>query len=579
MARLDTVRQYFIEQFVSAVGKGVAAHPSMRNPAELFTGGTFNVTPDPAGFIRVPSLQNLAARIAAATDATVKSDLKDFLEIVLSATELLTFGLGPVTVSELTKLARQYAPQIRQNERITFWPMNVKDYLNYDDGTLKGYLYDSAGRTSLQGQVFDVLFQNPSISSKTFSQAPYVQRVPFVATVGIDPSVAPYPVSPLNVGQLNLSAADSRLYPGAVTPTLYAEMKNMREAPAIDSNYQAAASAGRFSELRNNRLQNDPAPNLNQPLTGSGASLATVVAAESAPFLLVYHAFYPVDDEARKTTSLEATNREGHHLAAGILLEWFVERKTAAPVYLFFCAGPDDVRVLPFSHPAVKLLDPAQSGGGRHVILYAGWGTPLKLALDNFFSSTAVTISGQNVSTADTIIGGLLIAAGIAAAIGGPVGWVVAAVLAVLALLMILACLFFISCGQPESSNPPPDQYQPKDPSDNPSFQNVGTYLAPPGTSAPGRAFDLRVIPHAIDQNLYGLQSGPAPTFAIEDDASVQETLGWAAFPGGLGYQVDRQMPGDIDRPGSQWRNYFTLFTDKFAEMSHAKALVTYFGD
>jgi hypothetical protein len=577
MARLDTIRQYFIEQFVSAIGKGVAAHPSMRNPAELFTGGIFNATPDPTGFKRIPSLQNLASRIAAASDPTVKSDLKEFLAIVESATGLLTFGLGPVTVSDLTKLARQYAPQIRQNDGVTFWPMSMDDYLNYDDGTLKGYLYDSSGRTPLQGQIFNVMFQNPALISNTFAQAPYEQRVPFVATVGIDPSVPPYPISPLDVGQLNLSAADSRLYPGVVTPTLYAEVKNMREAPIIDGNYQTAALAGRFTELRNNRLQNDPAPmknGSNAQLTGEVVNAAVT---ESAPFLLVYHAFYPVDDEARKTKSLEATNREGHHLATAILLEWSPTRKTATPAYLFFCAGPDDVRIVPFNHPIVQLLDPAK-GDGKHVILYAGWGTPLKLALDNFFSSTAVSISGQNVSTADTIIGGLLIAAAIAAAAGGPVGWVVAAVLVVLCLLLILACLFFISCGQPESSNPPPDQYQPKDPSDNPSFQNVTTYLAPPGTGAPGRAFELRLIPHAIDQNLYGLQSSTTSSFVIEDNPSTQQTLGWAAFPGGLGYQVEREMPGATDRSGSQWRNYFTLFTDKYAEMAHAQTLVTYFG-
>ena len=571
MARLDTIRQYFIEQFVAAIGNGVAAYPGMSNPAELFTGGTFNVTPDATGFKRIPSLQNLASRIAAASDPTVKSELQNFLGIVESATGLLTFGLGPTMVSELAELASKFAPQIRQNQRITFWPMAVDDYLNYDDGTLQGCFYDASGRTPLQGQIFNVMFQNPSLASDTFAQPPYEKRVPFAATVGIDPSVPAYPVSPLNVGQLNLTAADSRLYPGAVAPTLYAEIKNMVQAPVIDAAYQTAAWAGRFAELRNNRLQNDPAPGPTQQ-----SAQISDVAIETVPFMLVYHAFYAVDDEARKTKSLEATNREGHHLAAGILLAWLPERKTGTPTYLFFCAGPDDVRVLPFNHPAVKLLSPAEAGG-KHAILYATWGTPLKLVLDNFFSSTAVTISGQNVSVADTIIGGLLIAAAIAACFG-PVGLVVAAVLVVLALLMILACLFFISCGQPDSSNPPPDQYQPQDPSDGPAFQSVSSYLTPSGTGAPGRAFDLELIPHAIDRNLYGLQSGATATFAIENDPSIQQMLGWAAFPGGLGYQVDRPMPGDSERSGSQWRNYFTLFTDKFAEMTHAQSLVSYFG-
>jgi hypothetical protein len=40
MARIDTVRQYFIERFVTAIGKQVAANPGLTQPAELFTSGS-----------------------------------------------------------------------------------------------------------------------------------------------------------------------------------------------------------------------------------------------------------------------------------------------------------------------------------------------------------------------------------------------------------------------------------------------------------------------------------------------------------------------------------------------------------
>jgi hypothetical protein len=613
MSRLDTVRQYFIEQFVGAIGKAVGTFPGLSHPAELFTGGVFNVTPDAAGFQRIPTLDRLAQRIAAATDPTEKSNLQTFVLIVVEETRLLTFGLGPIRGAELFSLAQQYAPQIRQEDTISFWPMAVEQYLNYDDGTLKGYYYDPSGRTPLRGRVFDVMFQNPSIPfAADFPQAPYQQRVPFVATVGIDPSVPPYPISPLNVGQLNLSAADVRLYPGVVKPVLYAELKAIRGSLTINRDYQAAATSGRFADLRNNRLHEDPAPAVLPSTLPLGRA--------DDPVLLLYHAFYPIDDEVRKTQGVEATDREGHHLAAGILLRFpaldFESKKEARvslgelfkkasaernvhfaaeghpkPTHFFFCAGPDDVRILPFNHPSVQLLGDQPGGpGGSHVILYAGWGTPLRLQLDQFFSSTAVTISSQDVSTADLIMGGLIIAATAASycaavaagtVVGLPVAavcLVVAVVLWVLALLLFLACLFFLSCGKPESSNPPPDQYQPNDPSTDPKFQNVGTYLAPPGTSLPGRAFDLKLIPHAMDQNLYGLQGGSGATFTIEDDPGVQEMLGWVAFPGGLGYQVDRQMPGKSDRPGSQWRDYYSLFIAKIAELEQAQSLVSYFG-
>ncbi|HTC05549.1 MAG TPA: hypothetical protein VK749_19230 [Xanthobacteraceae bacterium] len=588
MARLDIVRQYFIERFLTAIGKAVALNAGLNQPAELFTGSTFNVTPDATGFARIPTLQSLEQRIASAADPQVKAGLTTFRDIVAAASVELTFGLGPVAAANLLQLAKEYVPQIRQYDTMTFWPVAVGDYLNYDDGTLTGYFYDASGRTALRGKVFDTMFQNPSIpSAGSFPPAPYKQRVPFVATVGIEPTVPAYPTSPLNVGQLNLTAADARFYPGAQPPTVYAEFKALSGGLAVNRNYLAAAATGRFSDLSNNRLHLDPDPRTIAGAAQWAPGLSTVNLPDTAdPVLLVYHVFYPIDDEARKTGSVDAHNREGHHLGAGILLQGGLDGDVALrPSKLFYCAGPDDIRIVPFDHPGLQFLHDS-----RHIVLYAGWGTPLKLQLDNFFSSTAVTISGQNVSVGDAIIGGLLMVVAVAGACAGgalatvvgvgaaAVCAVVAIVAAALALLVFLACLFFIKCGQPESSNPPPDQYQPQTPDNDTHFQNANTYLTPSGSGQPGQTFELALIPHALDQNLYGLIGATAPTFAIQDNPDLQQMLGWAAFPGGFGYQVERAMPGASDSPGSQWRNYYSLFVSKIAELEIAQSLVSYFG-
>jgi hypothetical protein len=566
MARLDTVRQYFIERFVTAIGKQVAANPGLTQPAELFTNGSFNVTPDAIGFASLPTLQNLEERISSAGDQKARNDLITFLGFVQTASKELTFGLGPVFAAQLLSLATEYAPQVRQDNTATFWPIAVDDYLNYSDSTLQSYYYAASGRTPLTGQVFQVMFQNPSIpGTPGFAQPPYEQRVPFVSTIGIDPSLPPYPTSPLNVGQLNLTAADARFYPGAAKPTLYAEFKAISGSLLVNSNYLAAAATGRFSDLRNNRLHLDP-----DPSSASGSDSASSFVYRD-PSLLVYHLFYPVDDEARKTQTFDATNREGHHLGAGILLQGDLGGDAApVPSYVFYCPGPDDVRIVPFDHPGLECLQDS-----RHLVFYAGWGSPFHLNLSAFFGPVGSTPSPFN----DILLGGLA-AAAIASAFG-PVGLVVAGIILVVDVIVFLIGCFIAwltgnSCEGGQGAQPQPgDSYNP-DPSDQePQYQDPGTYLTPAGA---GQNFDLKLIPHGIDQNLYGLISGAGSTFAIQDDPNIEQMLGWAAFPGGIGYQVGRTFPGGDESPGSQWRDYYSLFVAKYAELQTAQSLVSYFG-
>lgn len=573
MARLDTVRQYFIERFVVAIGKLVAANPGLTQPAELFTAGSFNVTPDASGFARIPTLQNLRQRISSSGDPTARKDLSTFLEFVEIASKELTFGLGPVPSSTLSSLAAEYAPQVRQNDTTTFWPIALDYYLNYSDGTLQSSYYDAFGRTPLAGQVFQVLFQNASIpAAPSFAQSPYKQRVPFVATVGIDSSVPPYPTSPLNIGQLNLTAADARFYPGASKPTLYAEFKTVSGSLLVNGQYLAAAKTGRFSDLRNNRLHLDPDP----------SSVTDTIATrllEADPALLVYHLFYPIDDEARKTGSFTATNREGHHLAAGILLQGNLSGDAAPrPSLVFYCAGPDDVRILPFDHPSLEFLS-----NSRHPIFYAGWGSPFHINLSSFYGPIPAGQGTTAPSVFDDIVAGGLVAAAIACCFG-PVGVVVGLVIAIVdAIVFAIGCFIAWLTGNDciaggAGAETPNASYDPPGTSSDPQFQSVSSFLTPAGSGAPGQGFDLKLISHAIDQNLYGLISGAGSTFSVQDDPGVQQTLGWAAFPGGIGYQVGRQFPGADESPGSQWRDYYSLFVAKFAELQQAQSLVSYFG-
>ena len=48
------------------------------------------------------------------------------------------------------------------------------------------------------------------------------------------------------------------------------------------------------------------------------------------------------------------------------------------------------------------------------------------------------------------------------------------------------------------------------------------------------RSYDLKVIPHFPDDNLYGLAFAGSYTFRIVDDSDRKDTLAWLAFEGGI---------------------------------------------
>ena len=647
MNRLETIRQYFIERFIIAISTD-SRLIGLSNPSELFdTNGNFIVTADTAGFKRIPTLRSISQRISVASSQKEREDLETFAVILRAAINQITGGLGEITAEQLLAVANQYAPQIRQRVEQTFVPMPVEQYLNFKDGTLAAQLYDQSGRTPLSGRIFDVMFENPSIPQVVnVPEPPYQVRVPFVATVGIDPSVLPFPDSPLSVGRLNLSAADARFSPGQVKPTLYAEIKALPGALSLNRLYEeAAALPGRFEPLRANRIHQDPLINLpgpsgtvssrtkrtrnrlvrltleeirrkfsnsslnvpvnidaidpsflavtstsNEPSAARADAFNTVPS--GGPYLLVYHAFYPVDDNARKlkTQSVNAKNREGHHLATGIL--FFEARGSVAvstrggPAYLFICEGPDSIQMLPFNHPVVQRLNDQgeESPSGTHPILFTTWRSPLSLTTNNFRDNSGQappvnTAQGEKAG----IYGGIsaLAAVGVGFIATG-VGTVVGIVLIVIAAILFLICAIF-GCGNDNDSNNTGNSTQPITSStinlkNDPQYQDPSSYLAPPNTGVIGRNFQVKLIPHAFDRNLYGLHGDGEQSFTIDDDPELKEMLAWLAFPGGLGYPVNRNFPGKQDQPGSSWRNYFDLFTEKFLEVQKATNQVTYFG-
>lgn len=435
MNRLETIRQYFIERFVTAISADNRLI-GLSHPTEIFdVNGNFAITPDVTGFKRIPTLRKIAQLVNSASSQKEREDLETFASILLGAINQITGGLGSISSEQILSLANQYAPQIRQRIEQTFIPTSLEQYLNFKDGTLTAQFYDQSGRTPLSGRIFDVMFENPMIPQiKDISELPYQARVPFAATVGIDPTVASFPDSLLNVGNLNLSAADARFSSGQVKPTLYAEIKALPGALMLNHLYEETATLpGRFEPLRANRIHKDPLINLTQPsvrrtrrsnpssleelrsafdnLSLEGvdntertasfiadsmfSEVATVqttgsrVVPNGGPYLLVYHAFYPVDDNGRKlkTESVYAKNREGHHLATGIL--FFDSRRgttasisrRSGPAYLFVCRGPDAIQMLPFNHPVLKLLNDQGevSPTGTHPVLFTTWGSPLAL--------------------------------------------------------------------------------------------------------------------------------------------------------------------------------------------------------
>jgi hypothetical protein len=479
----------------------------------------------------------------------------------------------------------------------------------------------------LSGRLYDLMFENPDVSAaKNLPEAPYYSRLPFVATVGLGAAEPGFPATPLSLGSLDLASADARLTPGRLQPTLYAEIKRLPGAIVMNQLYQAAAQApGRFAPLRNNRTQADPL--LLQSNTASSQSraaprqLAIAIAGHapsvtvgqssvgpsqvppsSGPVMIVYHGYYPVDDVARRRPTIGATDREFHHLATALLL--FSEadednvahrRRQAVAVqprgFVFTCTGPDLVRMMPLDHPFLTKLnnqgdvDP----DGSHVVVYAVIGSPTGWQYADQPSDANANIIQDSVAKSapwgGRLLGGLTfiaVGAGIGA-VAGPIGALIGAAVALVVYVLISIICFLFGCGSGDNNQFQQSPAFDPQPSGNSFTQSATNDLAPAGVSQssggakPARTFDLQMIPHFYDRNLYGLLGGGNGTLQVVDNSADQEMLAWHSFPLGIGYQFDRKVPGAIDISGSSIRNYFDLFTRKFEEVSQAQAAVTYF--
>jgi hypothetical protein len=257
------------------------------------------------------------------------------------------------------------------------------------------------------------------------------------------------------------------------------------------------------------------------------------------------------------------------------------------------CFGPDNIRMLPFNHPVLERRDDAgnSTSDGKHVVLYSILSSPSGWKYADEPSDGNKNIIqdsvGQDAPWGDRILGGLTfvgIGAGIGGGFGGLlVGAVIGAAIALVVYIVISIICFFFGCGKKDG-----DEFQQHPAFDRPSSENtlnqpISNDIAPPGTtqstggSTPARTFDLTLIPNFHDRNLYGLRSSGDQTLEIVDDANAQEMLGWLAFPGGIGYQFNREVPGGEDVAGSSLRNYFDLFTKKINEVHEALNAVTYF--
>ncbi len=353
--------------------------------------------------------------------------------------------------------------------------------------------------------------------------------------------------------------------------------------------------------------------------------------------MIVYHGFYPADDEARRRPGLDATNREFHHLGYGVLLPHPTQDTTDLAVttarrtqtraaarrthqavsaqrtragYLFICVGPDTVRMFPLDHPAITMLDdqgqtsPAGTHGNIHFanMSPAGWTTTAGGIETQGQSAGAVVleaaafvgpgiviganggaIAGSFLGPAGTFLGGL----------GGAIAGAVVTIAALIVFAIFAAfCAFTGLCPTPQGA-----QSQGGGPPQNNggnSYTQSTNVLIPPSVQVPSgpgggqgpggpipagptRSFTLDLLPHFPDRNLYGIDAGSGPTYSIVNDTGLQETLAWLGFPGGLGYQFDHTVPGPTDVAGSSLRNYFQLFTDKYLEVEEALTQVSYF--
>jgi hypothetical protein len=590
MSRLETMRTFWIERFFGLL-TGDPEFAGLAEPAELFTSaGAFNAPPTAAGFTRVPTLDAIRNRITTSSSPQ-REGLERFERVLTRALTELFGSLSTTTAKDAIASALRSAPVIRHPDNQTYWPVNGAELLKYDDGALIGRLYDSTGTRQLASDLFSTLFENASAGSGG-AKAPFQSRIPFAASIGIEPGVSPFPGSSLTAGRLNLSAADPRLTPGMLQPTIYAEMKSLTAAIRNNRHYAASALKGRFAELRRNRFHTDPL------LTGVVVSEASRAQRVPDPILVIYHAFYPADDGARRVPDGTGTNREFHHLAVGRLITG--QRATTASSrsheLFFLSASPTEARVLPLGHPALGFVDDSgrETKNGGHPVVYANMLSP-----QGFDSNAELEKSGLK-ETAKSGLDydpdsaawwlGLAAAVGVGAAAGsagGPIGAVIGA--AVGLVVYLLAWLLKKLFGGKKDRKKEWTEQKPWPGGDGRPVQQNFTQgashdIGPPGATSqsggtqPGRSYELRLIPHFPDENLYGLEFAGGDRFRIVDDADHRETLAWWSFEGGIGYQFARPAPGRAEAAGSSLCNYFELFTRKYLDLQQASSQVQYFG-
>ncbi|MGI8426670.1 MAG: glycine zipper family protein, partial [Actinomycetota bacterium] len=500
----------------------------------------------------------------------------------------------------VAQAARRFAPIIRHPDNQTYWPVDVGNYLNFDDGTLRSRYYDQTGEQPLAGNLFSIMFENPSVwAALNLPRKPFETHIPFVATVGIDGGVPPFPISPLTAGHLNLPAADARLIPGRLQPTVFAEIKSL--AATVQTNYHyalTAAGGGRFSPLRHNRIHTDP---LLRRLTdvSARATLASIRGARTArfvdPIMLVFHGFYPADDGTRRRNDGTGTNREFHHLAVGLLFTESVGHLALVARgrnLLFISSSPTEATVIPLDHSSLRFLDDSgqENPEGSHPIIFAntlgiqGYGSKGE-ADKSPLKDTAKGGLNYNPDDGEWWIG-LGAAVGLGALAGAPAGPVGAAIGAAVGLVVYLLAWLLkkLFGGKKDRQKEWTEQEPWPGETSKQSFQqSANNDIGPSGTTSetggakPGRSYALKVIPHVPENNLYGLAFAGGDNFRIIEDVNNKEILAWLAFEGGVGYQFDRPLPGRAESAGTSMQNYFELFLHKFIELEKAEAEVVYF--
>ena len=609
MSRLETTRTYFIERFF-ALFTGDLEFATLSQPAELFdSSGAFNLPANAAGFIRMPTLAALRTRIASASSPAEGEALRQF-ERVLERTLSQFFGsLVETDLDAARQWAGQLAPVIRHPDSQTYWPVDAGRYLNYDDGALSARFYDKGGERNLAGNLFSVLFENPAAwSDPQPPKAPFEARTPFAATIGVE-DAPPFPTSPLTAGHLNLPAADVRLTPGRLHPAVFAELKSLGAALRTNQHYMTTAgSGGRYRALKRNRIHTDPL--LPETIRRSIRKWAVREGGFAGgrlsrdPVMAVFHGFYPADDGARRAGDGTGTNREFHHLAVGLLAPGLEDHLRDISItnrdgLLFVSISPTIAKAIPLNHPALKFVDDQgnESPQGTHPVIFAN-----TLKIQGYsLSSDDVDQDPMQDSSSDGLDYnpdkwqwwvGLASATGLGALVGfaggGPIGALIGA--AVGLIIFLLSWLLKKLFGGDEDRE---EEWTEKEPwpggsggSSIKSYQQGSRNdIGPGGTTSagggakPGRPYDLKVIPHLPDFNLYGLSFSGGDTFRILEDAELQEMLAWLAFEGGIGYQFDRPAPGRAEAAGTSLQNYFELFLRKYLQLQEAQAEVVYFGE